>query len=79
MFFRPFDALFDPGIIFTLLNSPSSELSKVSVETCLFLPLSEVINWLADGSTRVQKPYKSLQVSHAFILSHDHSYLIPKE
>ncbi|ORE06667.1 hypothetical protein BCV72DRAFT_335708 [Rhizopus microsporus var. microsporus] len=76
--FRSFDALFDSGTVLTLLNSSLSERPKVSVEICLSLPLSEVINWPADGSLRVQRPYKSLQASPAFCLSPDHSHLIPK-
>ncbi|PHZ13215.1 uncharacterized protein RHIMIDRAFT_281694, partial [Rhizopus microsporus ATCC 52813] len=76
--FRSFDALFDSGTVLTLLNSSLSERPKVSVEICLSLPLSEIINWPADGSPRMQKPYKSLQASHAFSLSPDRSHLIPK-
>lgn len=77
--FRSFDALFDSGTIFALLNGFLSERLKVSVETCLSLPSSEAISWPTDGSPRAQKPYKFLQVSHVFCLSLDHSRLIPKE
>ncbi|PHZ12422.1 uncharacterized protein RHIMIDRAFT_281971, partial [Rhizopus microsporus ATCC 52813] len=76
--FRSFDALFDSGTVLTLLNSSLPERPKVSVETCLSLPLSEVIDWPANETPRVQRPYKSLQASHAFSLSSDHSHLIPK-
>ncbi|ORE09104.1 hypothetical protein BCV72DRAFT_202296, partial [Rhizopus microsporus var. microsporus] len=76
--FRSFDALFDSGTVLTLLNGSLSEHPKASAETCLSLLLSEVINWPADGSLRMQRPYKSLQASHAFSLSPGHSRLIPK-